>query len=259
MDSGYATFGFVLIGVGLVCSVGELFLPSGLFLVASMGCIAVGVGLTFAAGSTTGMLSLLGVLVAVPLLAMLFFNLAEDAAGPAFFVDQAASRMPQWRPCRSTRRLEKLRGRIGQTLAPLRPAGVADFDGRRVDVITEGMMVDGGQWVRCIDVRAGKVLVRPVEKPDAIGDLERAELVHLTQSAPRTPGLQRRILMSPILFAAAGDNPDIQWRDHRRHRRGHRRRRRPADLPVHLLQLRAALDSVPAGRRRRRHRSTWSA
>ena len=67
--------------------------------------------------------------------------------------------------------LDKLRGRIGKTLAPLRPAGVADFDGRRVDVITEGMMVDGGQWVRCIDVRAGKVVVRPVEKPDALDDI----------------------------------------------------------------------------------------
>ena len=69
--------------------------------------------------------------------------------------------------------MEKLRGRIGRTLAPLRPAGVADFDGRRVDVITEGMMVDGGVWVRCIDVRAGKVVVRPVEKPD-LGELEDA-------------------------------------------------------------------------------------
>ena len=27
-------------------------------------------------------------------------------------------------------------------------------------------MVEAGQWVRCIDVRAGKVVVRPVEKPD---------------------------------------------------------------------------------------------
>jgi membrane-bound serine protease (ClpP class) len=69
--------------------------------------------------------------------------------------------------------LDKLRGRIGKTLAPLRPAGVADFDGRRIDVITEGMMIDGGQWVRCIDVRAGKVLVRLVERP-TLGNLEEA-------------------------------------------------------------------------------------
>ncbi len=172
MNPGYATFGFILIGVGLVCSVGELFLPSGFFLVASMGCIALGVGLTFAAGSTTGMLALLSVLAAVPLMAMLFFKVwPKTPMGRHFLLtkpraDATLASMPLHQE------MEKLRGRIGKTLAPLRPAGVADFDGRRVEVITEGMMIDGGQWVRCIDVRAGRVVVRLVEKPDAIGDLD---------------------------------------------------------------------------------------
>jgi membrane-bound serine protease (ClpP class) len=51
---------------------------------------------------------------------------------------------------------------------------MADFDGRRIDVIAEGLMVDPGTWVRCIDVKAGKVIVRPVDKPD-LGELERAD------------------------------------------------------------------------------------
>src|SRR5438067_2211008 len=160
MDS-YATLGFILIGVGLVCSAGELFLPSGFFLVTSMGCIAVGVGLTFTAGSATGMFSLLGVLFAVPLMATLFFKVwPKTPLGRHFLLTRpredatvAATPLAQ--------QMEKLRGRIGKTLAPLRPAGVADFDGRRVDVITEGMMVEGGVLVRCIDVRAGRVIVRP--------------------------------------------------------------------------------------------------
>jgi membrane-bound serine protease (ClpP class) len=70
--------------------------------------------------------------------------------------------------------LEQLRGRIGRALSSLRPAGVADFDGCRIDVITEGMMIDAGDWVRCIDVRAGRVLVRKVDKPD-LGKLEDAD------------------------------------------------------------------------------------
>jgi membrane-bound serine protease (ClpP class) len=67
--------------------------------------------------------------------------------------------------------LEQLKGRIGRTLSALRPAGVVDFDGRRIDTVTEGMMVDPGQWVRCVDVRAGRVVVRPVDRPD-LGRLE---------------------------------------------------------------------------------------
>src|SRR5205085_8523888 len=70
--------------------------------------------------------------------------------------------------------LEQLRGRFGRTLSALRPAGVVDFDGRRIDVITEGMMVEPGAWVRCIDVQTGKVIVRPVDKPD-LGRLEDAD------------------------------------------------------------------------------------
>ena len=69
--------------------------------------------------------------------------------------------------------LESLKGRFGKTISALRPAGVVDFEGRRVDTITEGMMVEPGQWVRCIDVRAGKVVVRPVDKP-SLGELETA-------------------------------------------------------------------------------------
>ena len=52
--------------------------------------------------------------------------------------------------------LERLRGRVGRALSDLRPSGVCDFDGWRVDTITEGMMVEAGQSVRCVDVRGGQ-------------------------------------------------------------------------------------------------------
>jgi membrane-bound serine protease (ClpP class) len=40
-----------------------------------------------------------------------------------------------------------------------------------VDVISEGMMVSAGAWVRCVDVRAGTVVVREVDAP-ALDELE---------------------------------------------------------------------------------------
>jgi hypothetical protein len=51
---------------------------------------------------------------------------------------------------------------------------VVDFDGRRIDVITEGMMVEPGTYVRCIDVKAAKVIVRPMDPPK-LDDLETAD------------------------------------------------------------------------------------
>jgi membrane-bound serine protease (ClpP class) len=63
--------------------------------------------------------------------------------------------------------LAELRGRVGQTISPLRPSGVVEFDGRRIDALSEGPMIDAGLWVKCVDVKPGKVFVRLVETNDA--------------------------------------------------------------------------------------------
>ena len=72
--------------------------------------------------------------------------------------------------------LEQLRGRYGKAVSSLRPSGVVEFDGKRVDCMSEGSMIDPGQWVRCIDVKAGKVMVRQVERPPDLGDIDPSDL-----------------------------------------------------------------------------------
>jgi membrane-bound ClpP family serine protease len=54
----------------------------------------------------------------------------------------------------------------------LRPAGITEFDGRRVDTMSDGPLIEAGKWVRCIDVHAGKVIVRQVDAPPAIEDMD---------------------------------------------------------------------------------------
>jgi membrane-bound ClpP family serine protease len=166
---------YVLIVAGLFLLAAELFLPSGIFLVLSLTAIVIGVAMTFIYSDdpTRGIVTLICLFAAVPLLggAVLHYW-PKTRLGKRFFLnrpeeDATIASMPV------NLELEQLRGRFGRTVSPLRPAGVTDFDGRRVDTITEGMMVDEGQWVRCIDVRAGKVIVRQVERPD-LGDLEKA-------------------------------------------------------------------------------------
>jgi membrane-bound ClpP family serine protease len=173
----YLTLAYVLIAVGMVLLVAELFIPTGGVLFGlSVGAIVVGVAMTFihSDNAYTGVLTLLGVFIAVPVIAGVALHYwPRTSVGKRFFLagpdeDATVASMPV------NVELEQLRGRYGRTVSALRPAGVTDFDGRRVDTITEGMMVDPGQWVRCIDVRAGKVIVRPVDKPD-LGALETAD------------------------------------------------------------------------------------
>ena len=54
--------------------------------------------------------------------------------------------------------------------------GLTDFDGRRVDTISEGPMIAPGAWVRCIEVKAGRVIVRQVETPPDLADMDPGDL-----------------------------------------------------------------------------------
>jgi membrane-bound serine protease (ClpP class) len=174
MDVSFLTLGLGLVGLGFLLLVAELFLfSSGILLVLSGASLTSGVVLTFLYDTTAGLLALIGVFFALPSIFVLFARVwPHTPLGKRFLLtappeDATVAAMPV------NQELEQLKGRIGRTLSSLRPAGVVDFDGRRIDTVTEGMMVEPGQWVRCIDVRAGRVVVRPVEKPN-LGDLETA-------------------------------------------------------------------------------------
>ena len=174
MDS--LTLAYLLIVLGLVLLVVELFVPTGgvLFLLATL-CILIGIGLAFIYGDTsTGLLTLLAVFVAAPVIGGLFVTLwpytplGRRSLRVAPDQDETVATMPV------NLELEALRGRYGRATSDLRPSGVVDFDGKRIDSITEGVMVPAGSWLRCIDVKAGRVLVRQVDRPD-LGDLESAD------------------------------------------------------------------------------------
>ncbi len=162
----YLGLAYVLIAAGLLLLVLELVFPSGLLAAAALVTTLVGIVLVFKENPTAGLITVAALLVAVPVGGKVLVHYwPRTPFGRRLFLDAPAEQVT----LASTplnQELEQLVGRVGQAVSDLRPCGVTNFDGRRVDVITEGIMVDAGQWVRCIDVRAGKVLVRPVEKPD---------------------------------------------------------------------------------------------
>src|SRR5690606_1220113 len=59
---------------------------------------------------------------------------------------------------------ETLLGQTGRTLSPLRPAGVADIGGRRIDVVAQGTFVPPGTPVEVVSVRGSRVEVRESAK-----------------------------------------------------------------------------------------------
>jgi membrane-bound serine protease (ClpP class) len=57
------------------------------------------------------------------------------------------------------------KGEIGVARSPLRPAGTAEFDGRLVDVVSDGPLVETGERVRVSRVEGRIVTVLPAEGP----------------------------------------------------------------------------------------------
>ncbi|MEJ2290909.1 MAG: NfeD family protein, partial [Deinococcales bacterium] len=60
-----------------------------------------------------------------------------------------------------------LTGRQGTALSDLRPAGVARFDGERVDVVSEGDFIAAGSTLTVLHVEGMRVTVRAVEPEPA--------------------------------------------------------------------------------------------
>jgi membrane-bound ClpP family serine protease len=57
--------------------------------------------------------------------------------------------------------LDLLVGKTGKTLSELRPSGIVDFEGRRIDAISEGILIAEGLPVVCISAQGGHVVVKP--------------------------------------------------------------------------------------------------
>ena len=63
---------------------------------------------------------------------------------------------------RATEDLQVFIGREGTTSTVLRPTGIADFDGVRMNVSSEGDFINAGTKVRIISVEGQKIIVRTV-------------------------------------------------------------------------------------------------
>jgi membrane-bound serine protease (ClpP class) len=144
--------------------------------VLALAALIAGIAISFSSDTTQGLITLIAVFVIIPIAGPVLLHLMpRTKMGKKLFLDAAAedasvAAMPV------NLELEQLRGRYGKTLSSLRPSGITEFDGRRVDTMSEGDMIAPGQWVRCIDVKAGRVVVRQVDRPPDLADMDPMEL-----------------------------------------------------------------------------------
>jgi len=153
-------FVILLIFVGFVLLLVELFLIPGINVVGVVGFGSVAWGIYYAyvklgpwpaAGALIVSLSLSGVLIAVIVRTRSWRRLILEAREDASEGFRSSSSD-----------LEELVGKEGRALTPLRPAGTMEIGDRKVDVVTEGAFIERGTRIVVADVQGNRVIVRAI-------------------------------------------------------------------------------------------------
>jgi len=153
----------LLLGLGLALIVAEVLFPSlGLLALLATSAIVGSVAVAFAVDSATGVRFLVAVALLVP--SAILFGLKvfpHTPMGKRLVVGGlsfASSRATDARDVAAA-------GREGVVEAPLRPAGIARIDGRRVDVVSRGELIEAGARVFVLEVSGNRVVVARAPAP----------------------------------------------------------------------------------------------
>jgi len=163
------TVAVILMVVAFCLVVLEVFVPSG-GLLTILSIVSVGTSLYFAftQSTLTGALFMAVAIIGMPLVAYKMLKLFPKTGagrrillfGPKGHEEVATS---------SELKLKQYAGKRGIAKSKLRPSGVAVFDGERVNVVSEGMIIEAGTPVDVIEVSGNRVVVRKIEDSSGRG------------------------------------------------------------------------------------------
>ena len=152
-----AVFLFVICAVLVIA---EVFIPSGGLLgVCALVSVAGGIVLFFEQGTTIGWIGVGSAVVMIPVILVLAYHIL-----PKTRFGRAVTLLPPDRPMGDgvpdAEQLRRLLGARGTVLTPLRPVGVCDFSGKRIECVAESGYVDKGVSVEVIRVQGTQPTVR---------------------------------------------------------------------------------------------------
>jgi membrane-bound serine protease (ClpP class) len=147
-----------LIGIGLL--VLEVFIPS-FGILGILGIVALIFGITMGAYDTGNALQSLGIatLVAAVIVAVVVYIFRKRGVWNRFILSDQLTTDKGYVPQLSR---EKWIGLEGLATSMLRPSGIAEIDGQRLDVITSGELIEKGKPIRVVSVDGTRILVKEI-------------------------------------------------------------------------------------------------
>ncbi len=147
--------------IGITLLIVEIFIPSyGLLALSGLGCLGTGIWFAFGKSAAAGYISTLIALVLVPSLAIVAIKIwhrtpfGKKISPPNPKLTEADTSV-------DTARIEPMVGTVRRAMAPLRPIGTCEFDGRRVQCRAEMGMIQKDQPVLAVGVDGPELVVQP--------------------------------------------------------------------------------------------------
>jgi len=143
--------------------VAEVFVPSGgLLSVCSLACLAGGVVIFFNYSTTVGWIGIIIAIIMIPTVLISAYRIF-----PKTKFGKTVTLMPPKRDLGDaipdTDRLKELLGRTGVVLTDLRPVGMCDFSGQRLECVAETGYIEKDNNVTVIRAEGTQLTVRMVE------------------------------------------------------------------------------------------------
>ena len=143
----------LLFALGLSLIVAEIFLVGVVLGLIGLTCMLVSIYFGFEKSAGLGWTLVVIAAASVPVLAIVWVKVINRVLAMKFTQTGYTSAQMQYKD---------LVGQEGVALTTLRPAGMARFGEKKVDVVSEGEVVERDSRVRVIEVKGNRVVVRAV-------------------------------------------------------------------------------------------------
>ena len=160
----WLVFAVLLYLASAVLVIAEVFIPSGgIITLCSLACLAGGVAIFFHHSGTAGWVGVIIAVVMIPSVLIVAYKIfPKTSFGKS--VTLTPPQRQQGDAIPDTDELKGLLGAEGVVLTPLRPVGMCDFSGQRVECVAEGGYVDKDKKVKVIDVEHRRLTVRVIDQ-----------------------------------------------------------------------------------------------
>lgn len=146
----------ILLVAGAALLLLETILPGLIAGTVGFICLVAGVAVSYSEfGVRGGNLVLAFTLIGLIVGTLLYFRYFPDSRAARLFVSQRAIGNVDAEQT-------DLLGQTGKALTTLRPSGTAVINGRRVDVVTEGGLVEAGTPVKVVAIEGMRTVVRAI-------------------------------------------------------------------------------------------------